>query len=72
MAVVSKMILLATDNSLVIKIPQWDVIQVQVYHIVTKLSQKFDYNVNLFSNPPIHPPREYVKVINPPKPLNKS
>ena len=44
----------------------------QVYLIVTELSQNFDYNVNLSSNPPIHPPREYVKVINPPKPLNQS
>ena len=44
----------------------------QVYLIVTELSQDFDYNVNLSSDPPIHLPREYVKVINLPKPLNQS
>ena len=54
------------------KILQRDVSQVQVCLIVTELSQNFDYNVNLSSDPHIHPPREYVKVINPPKPLNQS
>ena len=44
----------------------------QVYLIVTELSQNFDYDVNLSSGPPIHPPKGYVKVINPPKPLNQS
>ena len=43
-----------------------------VYLIVTELSQNSDYNIKLSSDPPFHPPREYVKVINPPKPLNQS
>ena len=44
----------------------------QVYLIGSELGQNFDYNVNLSSDQSIHPPREYVKVINPPKPLNQS
>ena len=54
------------------KNPQRDVSQVQVYLNVTELSQNFDYNINLSSDAPIHPPREYVKVINPPKRLYQS
>ena len=44
----------------------------QVYLIVSELSQNFDYDVNLYSDQPIHPPTEYVKVMNPPKPRNQS
>ena len=44
----------------------------QVYVIVIELSQYFDYNVNLSSDPPINLPKDYVKVINRPKPLNQS
>ena len=52
--------------------PQRDVNQVQVYLIVNELSQKFNYNDNLSSYPPIPPPREYLSAINLPKPLNQS
>ena len=44
----------------------------QVYLIVTELSQNFDYIVNLSSDPPIHPSREHEKVINLSKRLNQS
>ena len=47
------------------KIPQRDVSQVQIYLIVTELSQNFDYNVNLSRDPPIHLPRNYVKLKDP-------
>ena len=46
-------------NEYNLKSPQRDVSQVQVYLIVNELSQKFNYNDNLSSYPPIPPPREY-------------